>query len=111
MAPTRRLPTSCPKTTSVTDLTLGEVLSFTPVHLEQAEAVVDRAVADALRVAPPTRTIYPAEELDTPVGGPTRNGAGICGLAVSSSSSLRRRQVVHAISIYAYGQQAGRTRG
>ena len=55
---------------------LGEVLSFTPVHLEQAEAVVDQAVADAapcnaplaLKYCPPARAS---------VGGPTEAGAGI----------------------------------
>ena len=88
---------------------LGEVLSFTPVHLEQAEAVVDQAVADALRVAPPpARTIYPAEELEASVGGPTRNG----GWNLWSRGELELffeapAGGTYAISIYAYGQQAG----
>ncbi len=88
---------------------LGEVLSFTPVHLEQAEAITEIAVADALRVAPPAeRAIYPAEELTASVGGPHRSGGwnlwsrGELELFFSAPAGG-----TYEISVYGYGQQAG----
>ena len=88
---------------------LGEVLSFTPVHLEQAEALLDQVITDALRVAPPPRrTLYPAEELEATVGGPVRQGGwnlwsrGEIELYFNAPAGG-----TYEIAIYAYGQQAG----
>ena len=88
---------------------IGEVLSFSPVHLEQGELIIDAALAQALAMAPqPELRTFPGEFLDSEVG--TAIDSGGWNLSNNGSLSIEFPAPVagtYHLRAFAYGEQAG----
>ncbi|MBM66350.1 MAG: hypothetical protein CMH55_08970, partial [Myxococcales bacterium] len=87
---------------------VGEVLSVSPLHLEQFEAIAEAAVEEVLQAAPQlTRTTFVATELGSPVGGASAeywnlwsNGEIIAEFTASHSGE-------YELGVSAWANQAG----